>query len=139
MGQCYSTPPRVANSRDNKKKKPIGNQNQHENANLHRQVSIRKHDSSLEKQVYNRILNNVRRIANPTDLVPQVCVGDDSFPLITAVFQLNEPDVNDIRLPIVSCAIKGNGRIACISSLDFLSPQYFQLFDTNYLLSKFHH
>ena len=63
-------------------------------------------------------------------MVPQVCVGDTAFPIATAVFRLDEPEVTEINLPVVSCAIKGNGQIACISSMDYLQPSYFALYDT---------
>ena len=128
MGQCLSTPPRVNNVRG-RPQRPIQHPGGNDFANMGQPI-VRKHDRNTEREYYNRILNGIHNIANPSNLVPQVCVGDDSFPLVTSVIKLEEPGLNDISLPIISISLKGNGRIACISSLDFLLQQNFLSFDT---------
>lgn len=92
-----------------------------------------------KKQFFHAVTNGIRLIANPSELVPQVCVGDTAFPIVSAVFKLEEPDIADIRLPIISCSLKGNGQLACISCIDFLSQQNFQAFETTMLFKNLSH
>ena len=91
---------------------------------------VYRKDKISAKPIYQSIVNNVKQISNPADMVPQVCVGDTAFPIATAIFRLDEPEATQINLPVVSCALKGNGQIACISSMDYLQPSYFSLYDT---------
>lgn len=86
--------------------------------------------SMSPKSFFHSIVNNVHQISNPSDMVPQVCVGDTAFPIATAAFKLDGQEVQDIRLPVISCALKGNGKIACISSIEFLQQNYFNSFET---------
>lgn len=127
---CYPSTPRISNKSDRNVKRTHNIDSRAASSNdIHVKVLT-------DKQVFQQITTGIKQISNPADLVPQVCVGEGAFPIATAVFKLEEPDGNEIRLPIISCSVKGNGYCLCVSSIDYLIQQNFQNYDTTLLFKQ---
>lgn len=127
---CYPSTPRITNKKNVPSKRTQSlDSGMSSSKDIHIKVLS-------DKQVFQQIVNGIHQISNPADLAPQVCVGDGAFPIATAVFKLEEPDGNEIRLPIISCSTKGNGYCVCVSSIDYLIQQNFQSYDTAQLFKQ---
>jgi hypothetical protein len=79
---------------------------------------------------YDSIVRDCSTIAVPPNLLPVVCLGRESFPIITIHF----PDL--AVLPVIAGSFIGCGRVLCISQADFFQPSVLSQRDTRCLLEN---
>ena len=73
---------------------------------------------------FDSITQESRQISSPPCIMPVVCLGRNSFPIITTSIVTDEPLPADVSLPIVAGAISGQGRVICFSQLAFLEHRH---------------
>lgn len=82
------------------------------------------------------LTGNVRFIRSPNGMVPPVCLVEEAIPLATSGLDLEDEQLNDIQLPVISISIKDDTRIACFAHILFLSPVCFDAEDTSRLITN---
>ena len=69
---------------------------------------------------YHIITFDVHSLKCPPGMVPIVCLDSSSFPITSSVLNLEDTQPTEIRLPIAAASITENGRLFCISHINFL-------------------
>ena len=70
---------------------------------------------------FEKILKNCEKITIPKCLMPTVCLGENAFPLIA--YSLQDIEASDVKLPIISSSLYGQGRVVVFSQLSFISKE----------------
>ena len=134
---CIPSSPRVTSRRDNLRNRPRKTEiQQPPSSPVMMDPTQIKHNT---KKIFLAAVTGIRQIASPVDVSPQVCVGENTFPIVTSLFKIDIPESSSVCLPVVTCALAGSGIIICISSLDFLTQTYFTSFDTAQFFSQLAH
>ena len=85
--------------------------------------------------IFHFVVREVPVLSHLSNMAPQICVGEYTFPIATALCKLDESYI-EYRLPIISCSTIGNGYMVCVSSVEFLKPNYFNYLQTKRLFSQ---
>ncbi|KAH0793444.1 hypothetical protein GPJ56_002491 [Histomonas meleagridis] len=87
---------------------------------------------------FDEIVNHVRTIAAPPNMMPVVCFASNSFPIVASFLHMDSTTPFDIgiQLPIVAASVFSRGRVICFSQLQFLTLKYMRIGDTRKLISN---
>lgn len=92
---------------------------------------------SPPEHCFKTIVNGVRSVANPRNMVPIVCFSSLSFPIVTVLLHSEDSCISTKKeLPIVVSSLYGKGRVICYSQIDFLSEKYLKVADTKRLVEN---
>ena len=94
----------------------------------------RPESGKAQGQYFEMIINSCHTIAAPSNMMPVVCLGRESFPVVTSYLHLEDSTPTDIQLPIMAGSSYGSGRVICFSQVQFLMPKCIHTGDTNKLI-----
>lgn len=91
---------------------------------------------SLIPHFFEFITNGCKKIAAPRNMMPSVCLGKNSFPIVTSVLKLDMNTPFEIKLPVISASLYGQGRVLLFSQINLVSNKALRYEDTFKLLSN---
>ena len=99
-----------------------------------RDLSVVSNFRGKIQTTYEKIVAGVKMVACPVDMVPVFCMTFDAFPICVVPLPIKEIALSVINIPIVAGSYSQNGRVICISQLDFFSPKSLPIENTVNLL-----
>ena len=80
--------------------------------------------------IFEHLIEGCKSISAPSNLMSTVCLGKNSFPVVTNTLIFEETSPTELKFPVVSASLYGSGRVCVISQLDYLQSKYLQANDT---------
>lgn len=100
-------------------------------------IASEKVDISIEiPHYFEFITSGCKKISAPYNLMPSVCLGRNSFPIVTSVLRLDMNTPFEIKLPVISASIFGQGQVLLFSQLDFMNQNSLKTEDTYKLIQN---
>ena len=87
-------------------------------------------------QCFDLIVNNVKMIAAPSNMMPIVCLSENTFPVVTSFLHLEDSTPTEIQLPIVAGSMCAAGRVICFSQAQFILPKCLRVSETHTLITN---
>jgi hypothetical protein len=82
-------------------------------------------DTNISDRGVQNILDGVKGIAVPSNLMPIVCLSDEAFPILTFPVHIDDSVKAAVgELPIAAGSVGGKGRIICISHINYLNKRH---------------